>query len=80
MHNLFLGTAKHCLELWVKKDIITRKDFLKMEEQMLHLHAPHSAGRLPLKFESGFAGFTTDQWRNWTIGYSPIVLLQVLPR
>ena len=80
MHNLFLGTAKHCLELWVKKDIITRKDFLKMEEQMLHLHAPHSAGRLPLKIGSGFAGFTADQWRNWTIGYSPIVLRQVLPR
>ena len=50
-----------------------------MKEQMLHLHAPHSAGRLPLRIGSGFAVFTADQWRNWTIGYSPIVLRQVLP-
>ena len=51
MHNLFLGTAKHCLELWVKKDIIPRKDFLKMEEQMLHLHALTVQGDFHSKLE-----------------------------
>lgn len=50
MHNLFLGTAKHCLDLWVKKDI-TRKDILKMEEQMLHLHALTVQGDFHSKLE-----------------------------
>uniref|UniRef100_A0A1X7VJE2 Uncharacterized protein n=1 Tax=Amphimedon queenslandica TaxID=400682 RepID=A0A1X7VJE2_AMPQE len=25
--------------------------------------------RLPLKIESGFSGFSADQWRNWTMSY-----------
>ena len=80
MHNLFLGTSKHCMELWTQKGIISRSDFAKMEERMSRLSAPHSMGRLPLKIASGFSGFTADQWRNWTICYSVIVLRGILPR
>ena len=46
---------------------------------MSHLYAPHSVGRLPLKIGTGFSGFTADQWRNWTVGFSAIVLRGVLP-
>lgn len=80
MHNLFLGTAKHCMELWTKKEISNRRDIERIEKEMSQLYAPHSAGRLPLKVGTGFSGFTADQWRNWTIGYSPVVLQGVLPR
>ena len=44
------------------------------------LVAPHSVGRLPIKIASGFSGFTADQWKNWNICYSPIVLRDILPR
>lgn len=39
----------------------------------------HSVGRLPLKIGSGLSGFTADQWKNWTIQFSPVVLRGVLP-
>ena len=79
MHNLFLGTAKHCMELWIKKGILTPKCFDIIEKKMYSLHAPHSVGRLPVKISSGFAGFTADQWKNWTICYSSVVLHNILP-
>ena len=79
MHNLFLGTAKHCMELWIKNEILTRQDIDRMETEMSELHAPHSVGRLPLKIGTGFSGFTADQWKNWTVGYSAVVLRGVLP-
>lgn len=47
---------------------------------MSHMQAPYSIGRLPLKIGSCFSGFTADQWRNWTISYSPIALRDVLHR
>lgn len=79
MHNLFLGTAKHCLDLWMKREILTKSDIEIIENQMSHLYAPHSVGRLPLKIGTGFSGFTADQWRNWRVGFSAIVLRGVLP-
>ena len=47
---------------------------------MSQLCVPDSVGRLPLKIGTGFSSFTADLWRNWTIGYSPVVLQGVLPR
>lgn len=79
MHNLFLGTAKYCLELWIKNNILSHDDVLKIEEKMSHFAAPHSVGRLPLKISSGFSGFTADQWNNWTVSYSAIALRDILP-
>ena len=78
MHNQFLGTAKYCMEFWTKNNILSKQDLDLMEERMSHLLAPHSVGRLPLKISSGFSGFSADQWRNWTVCYSPIALRGVL--
>ena len=36
MHNLFLGTAKHVFKLWVKNNLLTKKD-LKALEERIHL-------------------------------------------
>ena len=60
MHNLFLGTAKRCLELWTKI-VLSKQDIEIIEERMSRLQAPYSIGRLPLKIASGFSGFTADQ-------------------
>ena len=78
MHNLFVGTAKRCMELWTK-NVLSKQDIEIIEERMPRLQAPYSIGRLPLKIGSGFSGFTADQWRNWTIYYSSIALRGVLP-
>ena len=80
MHNLFLGTSKQCMEVWTKNNILTKQDLVIIEERMSHMQAPYSIGRLPLKIGSGFSGFTADQWRNWTMSYSPIALRDVLHR
>ena len=32
MHNLFLGTGKHVLELWKRKEIISNKQFDNIQE------------------------------------------------
>ena len=79
MHNLFLGTAKHCMQYWINHDILSKDDLNLVEQRVSFLVAPRSVGRLPAKITSGFAGFSADQWRNWTISFSPIALKDVLP-
>ena len=78
MHNLFLGTAKHCVEIWLKRGILSKQNLQQIEARVSSLKVPHSAGRLPLKISSGFSGFTADQWKTWTLCYSPIALRDVL--
>ena len=34
MHNLFLGTAKHVFKLWVKNNLLTKKDLKALEEHI----------------------------------------------
>ena len=77
MHNLFMGTATYCLELCIKNNILSH-DVLKIERKR-HTSLHHTVGRLPLKISSGFSGFTADQWKNWTVSYSAIVLRDILP-
>jgi hypothetical protein len=80
MHNLFLGTAKHCMEVWINTGVLCKRDIQLIEEKVSQLKAPHSLGRLPLKIASGFAGFTADQWKNWTLSFSAIALRGILPQ
>ena len=37
-------------------------------------------GHLPFKIESGFAGFTAEQWKNWCLYFSLYALKGTLPR
>ena len=32
-----------------------------------------------LELSSGFAGFTADQWKNWAVVNSPVVLQGIVP-
>ena len=40
---------------------------------------PPDVGRLPNKISSGFSSFTADQWKNWALIYSLVVLKPLLP-
>ena len=77
MHNLLLGTAKHVMKTWISKGIITTKDLEVIEKEALEIKFP---GRMPLKISGNFAGFTADQWLNWTLIYSAVTLKGILPQ
>ena len=79
MHNLYLGSGKHSFEVWFEKDLITKKDFQKLEEQMKLFTTPYNAGRLPTSIGSGYGGFIANQWSNWITIFSPILLKEILP-
>lgn len=79
MHNIYLGTGKHAFKVWVQNNLITKRDMIKLEEQMENFVVPSNAGRLPTTISSGYGGFTANQWSNWITFYSPIVLKGILP-
>ena len=79
MHNLYLGSGKHAFEVWIEKDLVTKKDFPKLEEKMKMFTTPYNAGRLPTTIGSGYGGFTANQWSNWITIFSPILLKDILP-
>jgi len=79
MHNLFLGTGKRMMKVWLKlPDNVMRKNLDQIESLISEFTILEGIGRLPSKISSHFGGFTADQWRNWITIYSPIVLWQVL--
>ena len=72
MHNLFLGTGKHMMEVWLAQpQLISRKTLDKLEILISEFTIPEGIGHLPTKIMSHFGGFTADQWRNWITIYSP---------
>ena len=79
MHNLLLGTSKKIIELWKSNNVLTDKDFSKIQERVDSFTCPSDLGRLPSKISSQFAGFTAEQWKNWTIYFSCFALKGILP-
>ena len=79
MPNLLLGTTKRMLKIW-KSDGILTEDFKKLQEHVNDMATPAGIGLLPLKIASGFAGFTADQFKNWTLIFSTYALTDVLPQ
>ena len=76
MHNLFEGSAKTFMRLLLDKKLL---DSEIVRERMKTIVTPGKVGRLPMKIEANYSGFTADQWRNWCIIYSPIVLKDAIP-
>ena len=75
MHNLFTGTAKHYIHrVWLKNNILSDFQFAVIQDRVNRTMAPPDIGRIPLKIQSGFASFTADQFKNWTV-YSSIMAL-----
>lgn len=79
MHNLFLGTAKHVIEIWKEQGVLTDKDMKSIQEKIDDFEVPSDLGRIPNKIQSGFASFTADQWKNWTLYFSIPCLTGILP-
>ena len=77
MHNLLLGTAKHMLLVW-KSCKLLKDDFHIMQDIIDAFVVPDDVGRIPSKISS-FAGFTAEQWKNWTLLYSLPALKNILP-
>lgn len=44
MHNLLLGSAKHVLNLWIKKAIISDKDFDRIQNEVDSFSVPSGIG------------------------------------
>ena len=79
MHNLFLGTAKHFLKtVWIGRGIILESQFSSIQCRVNSSIVPSNIGRIPNKIRSGFSSFTADQWKNWTIHFSILVLHDIL--
>ena len=79
MHNLYLGSAKHILKkIWIEKGIISMQHFNDIQKKMDAFNSPLDVGRIPRKIETGFAGFTADQLKNWTIFFSIPCLKDIL--
>lgn len=79
MHNLFLGTGKHMITVWIDKDWICKDHFKIIQDIIDSFRVPSDIGRIPLKIESGFSGFKADQFKNWIIIYSIPALFDILP-
>lgn len=70
MHNLFLGTGKHMISIWLEHGLLTTKEFKIIQESVDRMVVPSDVGRIPLKIASGFSGFKADQFKNWINIYS----------
>lgn len=63
MHNLFLGKAKHVMQVWMDKNISTKSRYEVIKQIDVKI-PPCNVSRILLKIASSFAGFTVDQWLN----------------
>lgn len=74
MHNVLLGSAKHTVMLWKENGIIQNMHFPFVQDFVDKFVTPANVGRIPRKISSGFASFTADQWKNWTLIFSQVAL------
>lgn len=80
MHNLYLGTAKRIINyIWLETGLLTKKDLSVVQDRVNSVCVPPTVGRIPLKIASSFAGFTANQFQNWTNIFSLMVLHDLLP-
>jgi len=80
MHNLLLGTPKRILHReWLQNGLISKKSLEEIQEVVCNCTVPNGLGRIPLKISSNFSNLTADEWKNWTLLFSPFVLHNYLP-
>ena len=79
MHNLLLGTAKNITRIWCEMGLLSSKELKQIQNIVSKINVPADIDQLPSNIASGYAGFTADQWRNWTCIFSPVALKDILP-
>ena len=58
--------------------LITDKHFTLIQNRVDRIVSPPDFGRIPNKIRSGFASFTADQYKNWTLYFSLLALRDIL--
>lgn len=79
LHDLLLGTGKHCFKVWVAKGILTDTSLTEIDHRARLIKVPSEVGRLPTNISSNYGGFKEDQWRAWITVYSLVILKGILP-
>ena len=59
--------------------MLTNADLASIQKCVDSTNVPPMVGRIPLKIASSFAGFTADQFKNWTNLFSLVALHDILP-
>jgi hypothetical protein len=80
MHNLFLGTAKRVIKVWLDLGVLNHNIFCQIQDKVDAIKSPTTIGRLPSKIASNFGGFTAEQWMLWTNVYSIYALTNVIDK
>jgi hypothetical protein len=80
MHNLYLGTSKHMIQVWKDTGRLTDEDFVKIQQIVDEMKVPSEMGKIPKKISSKFSKLTADEWKNWTLYFSIIALQDLLPK
>lgn len=78
MHNLFLGTAKHILNIWKSENLLDEQKLSKIEDNFENIEAASDVGKLPTKVLSAYNKFTADELKNWVLLFSLFALKDVL--
>ena len=79
MHNLLLGTPKRLLtKQWVNDNLLTKAALEHIQNLVKNCHVPCGVGQIPYKISSSLK-LTADEWKNWTLLFSPIALHNYLP-
>ena len=63
MHNLFLGTGKHMLSIWIDNNILNKVHFDEIQTLVDTTLVLSDIGWIPSKIGSGFSGFKDDQFK-----------------
>ena len=79
MHNLFLGSAKYFTKkILIERGYISREKLQMIQERVNSCIVPSGIGRIPVKIQSVFSNFTADQWKNWVLYFSILVLHDII--
>lgn len=79
MHNLFLGTGKHMIDVWIRNSYFVNADFQTIQTFVDKVVLLSDIGRIPYKIQSGFSSFKADQLKLWITVYSIPSLVGILP-
>ena len=67
------------MKIWKECGLLSNASFESIQHQVDSFNLPAGIGRIPGKTAAGFADFTAEQWKTWTIIVYPYVLCNVLP-
>ena len=79
MHNLYQGTAKRMVKIWLEFKILDGDKLKEIEQRVDSVNVAANIGSIPRKHSSSFGGFTADQWKTLTNIFSVVALKDIIP-